>query len=73
MHDAVIINAVRTPIGALGGILSKFRPDDLAAVVLNKMIELSGLDPLHIEEVYMGVAQIKLEKTIETLLGWLHC
>jgi len=56
MHDAVIINAVRTPIGALGGILSKFRPDDLAAVVLNKMIELSGLDPLHIEEVYMGCA-----------------
>ena len=34
MPEAVIIDAVRTPIGALGGALSAVRPDDLAAVVL---------------------------------------
>jgi acetyl-CoA acetyltransferase len=33
MHDVVIAGAVRTPIGALGGALSKIRPDDLAAHV----------------------------------------
>ena len=31
MQNVVIIDAVRTPIGALGGVLSKVRPDDLAA------------------------------------------
>jgi acetyl-CoA acetyltransferase len=34
MHEAVIINAVRTPIGALGRVLAPVRPDDLAAFVL---------------------------------------
>ncbi len=34
MTDAVIIEAVRTPIGALGGSLAAIRPDDLAAHVL---------------------------------------
>ena len=34
MHEAVIINAVRTPIGALGGVLAPVRTDDLAAFVL---------------------------------------
>lgn len=56
MPDAVIIDAVRTPIGALGGALSAVRPDDLAAVVLEAILERTGIDPAMVEEVYMGCA-----------------
>jgi 3-oxoadipyl-CoA thiolase len=54
--DAVIIDAVRTPIGALGGSLSAVRPDDLAALVLKAIIERTGLEPGMVEEVYLGCA-----------------
>jgi 3-oxoadipyl-CoA thiolase len=47
---------VRTPIGALGGVLSSVRPDDLAALVLRTLVERTKLDPALIEEVYMGCA-----------------
>ncbi|MGB5844519.1 MAG: acetyl-CoA C-acetyltransferase [Anaerolineales bacterium] len=56
MPEAVIIDAVRTPIGALGGALSAVRPDDLAAVVLEAIIHRTGIDPGIIEEVYLGCA-----------------
>jgi len=56
MPEAVIIDAVRTPIGALGGALSAVRPDDLAAVVLEAIVERTGIDPGMIEEVYLGCA-----------------
>ncbi len=56
MKEVVIIDAVRTPIGALGGALSKVRPDDLAALVLRAVLERSGLDPAAVEEVYLGCA-----------------
>ena len=56
MPDAVIIDAVRTPIGALGGSLASVRPDDLAALVLKAIVDRSVLDPAIIEEVYMGCA-----------------
>ncbi len=56
MPEAVIIEALRTPIGALGGVLSAVRPDDLAALVLKTLVERSGIDPSLIEEVYLGCA-----------------
>lgn len=56
MPEAVIIDAVRTPIGALGGALSAVRPDDLAAVVLEAIVERTGIDPSIVEEVYLGCA-----------------
>jgi 3-oxoadipyl-CoA thiolase len=56
MPEAVIIDAIRTPIGGLGGILSSVRPDDLAAVALRAIIERNGIDPGNIEEVYLGCA-----------------
>ncbi len=56
MPEAVIIDAIRTPIGALGGSLSSVRPDDLAAVVLQCLIERTGIDPAIVEEVYLGCA-----------------
>ena len=56
MPEAVIIDAIRTPIGNLGGALSSVRPDDLAAMVIKAIVERSDLDPNLIEEVYFGCA-----------------
>ncbi len=56
MQDVVIIDAVRTPIGALGGSLSKVRPDDLAAQALSALVKRNQLNPIMIEEVYLGCA-----------------
>ena len=56
MPDAVIVDAVRSPIGALGGSLASVRPDDLGALVLKAIVERSGIDPMIIEEVFMGCA-----------------
>ncbi len=56
MPEAVIIDAIRTPIGALGGVLAPVRPDDLAAHVLKAILQRTGIDPAIVEEVYLGCA-----------------
>lgn len=56
MQQAVIVDALRTPIGSLGGALSGIRPDDLAAMVIKTIVEKNNLDPNLIEEVYLGCA-----------------
>ena len=56
MPDAVIIDALRTPIGRYAGVLSGVRPDDLAARVIEAALERNGLDPASVDEVYMGCA-----------------
>lgn len=56
MTEAVIIDAVRTPIGALGGALSAVRADDLATYVLRAILERNTLDPAQVEEIYLGCA-----------------
>jgi 3-oxoadipyl-CoA thiolase len=56
MPTPVIIDAIRTPIGALGGALAAVRPDDLAALVIKTIIERNRLDPALVEEVYLGCA-----------------
>ncbi len=56
MPTPVIIDAIRTPIGSLGGELAPVRPDDLAAHVLKAIITRNKLDPALIEEVYLGCA-----------------
>jgi 3-oxoadipyl-CoA thiolase len=56
MPIPVIIDAIRTPIGALGGVLAPVRPDDLAAHVLKAIITRNQLDPALVEEVYLGCA-----------------
>jgi 3-oxoadipyl-CoA thiolase len=56
MPTPVIIDAIRTPVGALGGVLAAVRPDDLAAHVLKALIERNLLDPALVEEVYLGCA-----------------
>ena len=56
MTQPVIIDAIRTPIGALGGALASIRPDDLAAHVLKAILLRNQLDPSLVEEVYLGCA-----------------
>ena len=56
MAEAVILSAVRTPIGAHGGALAAVRPDDLAALVIQAAVDRAGLAPAHVEEVYLGCA-----------------
>ena len=56
MTDVVIVDAIRTPIGALGGSLSSVRPDDLAALVIREIVQRNQLDPALVEEVILGCA-----------------
>ncbi|HEX2432377.1 MAG TPA: thiolase family protein [Gaiellaceae bacterium] len=59
MPDALIVDAVRSPIGKRDGTLSKIRGDELAAQVLNGLVERNDLDPGEVEDVQMGcVTQI---------------
>jgi 3-oxoadipyl-CoA thiolase len=57
MSDALICDAIRTPIGRYGGALSGVRPDDLGAVVLRELLARNpGLDPVAVDDVIMGCA-----------------
>jgi 3-oxoadipyl-CoA thiolase len=56
MAEALIIDALRTPMGRFRGGLSGVRPDDLAAHVVSAVVERSGIDPAQVEDVYMGAA-----------------
>jgi len=56
MSRAVILAAVRTPIGRYGGALAHVRPDDLAALVVREAVERSGVPPGEIEDVWLGCA-----------------
>ncbi len=54
MKTAVILDAVRTPIGRFRGALSSVRPDDLAAVVVRALLDRNDVDPAQIEDIYFG-------------------
>jgi 3-oxoadipyl-CoA thiolase len=56
MARAVVLSAVRTPIGRYGGALSGVRPDDLAAVAIAAAVERAGIDPGSIDDAYFGCA-----------------
>jgi 3-oxoadipyl-CoA thiolase len=56
MSRAVVLSAVRTPIGRYGGVLSGVRPDDLAALVIREAVERAGVAPEEIEDVWFGAA-----------------
>jgi 3-oxoadipyl-CoA thiolase len=53
---AVVLAAVRTPVGRYGGALSDVRPDDLAAHAISAVVERAGVEPGEIEDVYFGCA-----------------
>jgi len=56
MRDAVILDAVRTPVGRYAGALRDVRPDDLAAHVIQAIVRRNTLDPAAIEDVVLGCA-----------------
>jgi 3-oxoadipyl-CoA thiolase len=56
MEKAVIVDALRTPMGRYAGALKDVRPDDLAALVVSQAVQRNQLDPATIEDVYFGDA-----------------
>jgi 3-oxoadipyl-CoA thiolase len=54
--EAVVLSAVRTPVGRYGGALAGERPDDLAALVVREAVERAGVPAGEIEDVYFGAA-----------------
>ena len=78
MRDAVIIDAVRTPVGKRGGALADVHPADLSAHVLHQLVERTGVDPGEVEDVVWGcVSQIgeqtyDIARTAVLAAGWPH-
>jgi acetyl-CoA acyltransferase len=76
MLDALIIDAVRSPIGKRNGALASIRGDELAAQVLNSLVARHDLDPAEIEDVQLGcVTQIgeqgwNLGRMVPLVAGW---
>jgi acetyl-CoA acyltransferase len=56
MREAVVVEALRTPIGRRGGALSDLHPVDLSALVLRGLLARTGLDPADIDDVVWGCA-----------------
>jgi acetyl-CoA acetyltransferase family protein len=54
MRDALIVSAVRTPVGRVGGALATIRADDLAAIVVKAAAERGGIDPAALDDVILG-------------------
>lgn len=55
-HDVVICTPLRTPIGRFQGGLAGVRADDLAAHIIQAVVERSGVEPSRVEDVFMGCA-----------------
>ena len=76
LHEALIVDAVRSPIGKKNGTLASTRGDELAAQVLNGLVERNELDPGEIEDVQLGcVTQIgeqgwNLGRMVPLVAGW---
>ncbi|TCC53318.1 thiolase family protein [Kribbella capetownensis] len=56
MRSAFLLDAVRTPVGKLGGALAAARPDDLAAATLQELASRTGIDPAELDDVFLGNA-----------------
>ena len=75
-EDALIVDAVRSPIGRRNGTLSHIRGDDVSAQVLNALVERNGVDPAEIEDLQWGcVTQIEEQawnvgRNIALAAGW---
>ena len=74
--DALIVDAVRSPIGRRNGTLASLRADELAGQVLNGLAERNGLDPAEVEDVQMGcVSQVgeqgwNIARMAALVAGW---
>ncbi|MFM7870424.1 MAG: steroid 3-ketoacyl-CoA thiolase, partial [Actinomycetota bacterium] len=54
MNTAVIIDAIRTPLGRRNGKLKEWHPVDLVSETMNALVQRTGIDPAIIDEVVMG-------------------
>src|SRR5437868_8461812 len=54
MTEALIISAVRTPVGRAGGALADMRPDDLAAIAIRGCLDRVGFDPERLDDCIFG-------------------
>lgn len=63
MNDAVIVAARRTPTGKRGGMLSGIHPADLSAVVIDDLVQSTGIDPSVIDDVVWGCVTQAGEQT----------
>ena len=54
MREALIVSAVRTPVGRAGGALAEVRADDLAAVAIRAAVDRSGFDASRVDDVILG-------------------
>ncbi|SDI37208.1 thiolase family protein [Propionivibrio dicarboxylicus] len=57
MQDVVIVSAVRTAIGKMGGSLKGVQPEDLATLVIDEAVKRAGIDPARVDEVIFGQAK----------------
>jgi acetyl-CoA acyltransferase len=64
MRDAVIVDAVRTPVGRRNGAYSEVHPVDLSAHVLNALVERTGVDPAVVDDVVWGCVSQVGEQTM---------
>src|SRR5260370_17545355 len=65
VSDAVIVEAVRTPVGRRNGALSGIHPADLSAHVLSALAERSGIDPALVDDVVWGCVSQVGEQTFD--------
>jgi acetyl-CoA acyltransferase len=65
VRDAVIVTAVRTPVGKRNGALSGVHPVDLSAHVLRALAERSGIDPVAVDDVIWGCVSQVGEQTFD--------
>src|SRR5688572_1502125 len=54
MHEAVVVSAVRTPVGKFGGALREVTADQLAALVLRECLARVGVEPALVQDVVLG-------------------
>ena len=73
MRDVVVVSAVRTPIGSIGGTLKNVQPEDLLAVALNGAIEKAGISKDVIDEVICGHAKQSTDQPNIARLSALIC
>ena len=75
-RDAVVVEAVRTPIGRRGGALSAVHPADLSAAVLTALVDRTGIDPALVDDVVWGCVtqigeqSINIGRTAVLSAGW---
>jgi acetyl-CoA acyltransferase len=76
MTDALIVDAVRSPIGRKNGTLAQIRGDELSAQVVNALLERNGVDPAAVEDVQWGcVTQVdeqawNIGRNVALTAGW---